>query len=384
MHLSRLHIEGLRNIDSIDLALGSGFNYLFGPNGAGKTAILEAIHLLARGRSFRAQSLDRLVSVTEKQMVLRAEVSNRSGSHIMALSRAGGASDYRLDGARVSGFSHLIEHLAVQTLLPDASDLVYGGPGGRRAFLDWGLFHVKHGFIGLSRQYNRALRQRNAWLKSFGREHDLQPSGGLEVDPWLNALVDFADQLNEARARYIESVGEPFGQVLACLSDDLDVELGYDPGGLSEGADSRKKMSESLARDVKFGVTHRGPHRADLVIRALSRATAGSGSDLERNPYTRHRASEVFSRGQAKIAASALMLAQVKLQQAETGQGSVVLIDDFGAELDMEHWRRFVGTLEGLGCQVIATSTQAPEAQGLLSHVECDVFHVEHGRVGAF
>lgn len=381
MRLSQLHIEGLRNIDATDLSFGSGFNYLFGANGAGKTAVLEAVHLLARGRSFRAQSIDRLVSASAKQMLLRAEVSNSSGSHSMGISRSGGTSDYRLDGARAPGSSQLIQHLAVQTLLPDASDLIYGGPGGRRAFLDWGLFHVKHGFIGLSRQFNRALRQRNAWLKTASGEKDHRASGTGEFDPWLGSLVDFADQLNEARGRYTEALSVPFSRAVTRLSGDLSIELDYDPGGLAGGGDSHKKMSESFARDVKFGITHRGPHRADLAIHTLSPTASVASSGAKVGSSTRFKAAEVLSRGQAKVAASALMLAQVELQQSATGQGSVVLIDDFGAELDLDHWRRFVEMLEGLDCQVIVTSTQAPDTQGLLSHLECDVFHVEHGRV---
>lgn len=380
MHLSRLHIEGLRNIDAAELSLGSGFNYLYGANGAGKTAVLEAIHLLARGRSFRAKSLDRLVNVGSKRLVVRAGVVNRSGTHRLALSRADGASNFRLDGLNVGGFSGLIEQLAVQTLLPDASNLIYSGPGERRGFLDWGLFHVEHGFLALSRQYNRALRQRNAWLKSeagVGAKSNQGSRPSLETDPWLTPLVGYASQLNDARGRYVDSLRPPFAQALLALSHNLQVELAYDSGGLGAAEDSYKKMSESFARDVKFGVTHRGPHRADLTILTPSHHT----KNLPTVATPGNKAAEVFSRGQAKIAASALMLAQVDLQQSATGQGSVVLIDDFGAELDSEHWKRFVSTLEKLACQVIVTSTQAPEVQGLLSEVDCKVFHVEHGRI---
>ncbi|PLP21077.1 DNA replication and repair protein RecF, partial [Klebsiella pneumoniae] len=44
MSLTRLLIKDFRNIESADLALSPGFNFLVGANGSGKTSVLEAIY----------------------------------------------------------------------------------------------------------------------------------------------------------------------------------------------------------------------------------------------------------------------------------------------------------------------------------------------------
>lgn len=364
MHLQRLHISGLRNIADTDIELGPGFNYLFGDNGAGKTAVLEAVHVLARGRSFRASSLDRLVNHQSGQMVVRVELVNRLGQRRLGFARSGGQNEFSLDGVRGVGFAGLAEQVAVQTILPDSAELVFGPPVERRRFLDWGLFHVEQQFLQTSRRYNRALQQRNAWLKA--QEPDRVQ---FDEDPWLETILETGQSINESRAAYLGNLRKPFEDALQALSTDIHVTLGYDWGGLTNAEESRKKMSESFARDVKFGNTHRGPHRAELGI-----MTTDERSEVR-------KAQEIMSRGQAKITASAMMLSQVELLRQETGEGSVVLIDDFGAELDAGHWRRFVQMLEKLGCQVITTSTQSPGSQAWLEHVKCEVFHVEQGAV---
>ena len=333
MHLRRLHIDGLRNISAVTLELGAGFNYLYGDNGAGKTAILEAVHVLARGRSFRASSIERLVNKRSGALLVRAEVSNRSGIHRLGFARTDAKNHYRIDGLQAEGFSHLAAQVAVQTLLPNASDLVYAGPGERRRFLDWGLFHVKHDHLSVARQYNRALLQRNAWLKA---QRGRTPS--WQEDPWVAAVLSYGLSLNRNRSLYVQRLELPFRRALASLSEDMEFTLSYRWGGLQDESEGREKMSESFSRDVKLGATQRGPHRADLLIIA-GEVRGQSNSDLtQSNHAVNSGAGETLSRGQAKIAASALMLAQVELQRQEVGENTIVLIDDFGAELDAQHW----------------------------------------------
>jgi len=376
VHLERLHLQGLRNIAEASLELGPGFNYLYGENGAGKTAVLESIYLLARGRSFRARNINQLVSQGVVEMLVRAELNNAAGLQRLGFSRRieqqSSVNTFSLNGQVCQGFSALATELAVQTLLPDAAELVYGAPGERRRFLDWGLFHVKQNYLSLSRRYHRTLQQRNAWLKTVSGVDGL----GEKDDPWVQQLLEAGREISIAREEYVKLLEMPFTEALSSLSGDMGMHLDYAWGGLVSEAECGKKMSESFARDVKFGMTHRGPHRADLSI--IVEDAGGGAPGPEKSSM---KAGERLSRGQAKVAASALMLAQVALQRARVGQGSVVLIDDLGAELDAAHWRRFLVTLEQLGCQVIATSTQPPDKQGWLTGINCDVFHVEQGAV---
>jgi DNA replication and repair protein RecF len=361
VYLDTLTIQNFRNLQAQSIHLGPRFTYIYGANGAGKTAILEAIYLLARGRSFRTHKVSTVVSHGAASLLVRGNVVSLSGqNHQLAISKArSGKTELRLDGKTQARASALAQQLPLQLLMPDSGQLIMGGPAHRRAFMDWGVFHVERQFVDVARQYRRVILQRNAWLKSLeGKDV------AIEKDPWFSQLLELAHKLSRFRAVYVEQFAPIFGRTLRQLSPELNVHLAYDWGGLSSLEEHEKKLTESWLRDVKFGVTHRGPHRADLTFRIGDETAA-----------------DVVSRGQAKLIACAALLSQAELLREHSGAKSVFLIDDFGAELDSTHWRLFMETLKALDCQVIATSTEPYDHKSLWGGATTDVrlFHVEHG-----
>jgi len=347
---------------------------------------------MARGRSFRTHRMEPVIRSSAAQLIVRAEVLTDTGiTHALALSKGRrGLTELKLDGERQARASALARLVPVQILLPDAANLVFEGPSQRRGFLDWGLFHVEPSFLEVSRRYRRVLSQRNAWLKAA-------PSDVAETaDPWRNQLVELGVAFSTLRASYVESLAPGFREVLKDLSNDLAISISYDWGGYGAAAEADKKLSESFARDVKLGLTHRGPHRGDLTF-----AVEADGSAV----------ADRVSRGQGKLIASASILAQALHLYRSQRTKSIFLIDDFGAELDAQHWRYFLQTLLSLECQVIATSTEpldrvtaqaassvsgqargdeslnrqrgaAPEgthSSEALESAELQTFHVEHG-----
>lgn len=358
MHLNKLQITGFRNIERAELALNPRFNYIYGENGAGKSALLEAVYCLSRGRSFRSSNAAAFIQQGAEEIVVRGELVDRGLHGVGLMKNKQGETKIRIDGESSKRVSELARLIPTQLLLPDVAGLVFDSPTLRRSYLDWGLFHVEPSYLALNKDYRRVVQQRNAWLKST-------PDGiAEELDPWRKQLQALGADLCAMHLRYVSEVRPHFSAALQELAPELAISLDYYWGGLESAELAAKKLSESFARDVKFGLTHRGPHRSDLLLKALTRP-----------------ASETLSRGQAKSTASALILGQTLLQIEKTGRACIILIDDFGAELDREHWVRFIGVLEGLECQVITTSTQAPDAQnGWMQDEDCNVFHVKHGR----
>ncbi len=360
MYLKTLHIAHFRNISSADLALSPGLNYFHGDNGAGKTALLEAVYMLARGRSFRTAKATTLIDHAADGLLLRATLEGEGEfGHTLAMSKdRSGQTALRIDGEKERRISETARLLPVQVLLPSAADLVLAGPADRRSFLDWGLFHVEPQFLDVSRRYRRVLSQRNAWLKTA------LDSETPQTDPWFEQLCGLSADMSDMRQRYLDNFQPAFADALARLAPELEVTLALDWGGLASAAEIEKKLSDSFSRDVKFGVTHRGPHRADLLFVTGGRVAA-----------------EIVSRGQAKLIASAALLAQAEHLYAVRQQKSVFLIDDFGAELDAGHWRQFTATLVALGCQILATSTTPLDAAVRAQTDAIRVFHVKHGSI---
>ena len=352
MIVERIDIGNVRNIASDRLELDPRVNLLVGPNGAGKTSALEAVHLVLRGRSFRTSRPDRVIRHGEERMSVAALlVDELVGSVRLGYARERrGRVELRRDGQLVRQTSRVASLLPIQLLLPDLPELVFGGPGGRRQWLDWGVFHVKQDYAAILGRYLRALRHRNALLRSADMK---------TLPVWTEQVAELGEAVAEGRRHYFDRVTAHVAVSLATLDPDLDVKWEYSPGW---NADSLAEvLGRQVDRDVKLGTTLTGPHRADVRI------TCGSES-----------AAQVLSRGQGKAVASAMRMGQAK-DLAIAGKRSLFLIDDLGAELDEEHNERYYRQLEDMDCQIVATSTEGAIGEILMGSRGGRMFHVKQG-----
>ena len=355
MVVERLDVENVRNIEAAHLEFDPGLNLLVGPNGAGKTAALEALHLVFRGRSFRTTRTDRVVRHGAERLAVGAGCRDPARGRIrVAYVRDGGRVELSRDGHTVRQSSAIATLQPIQLLLPDLSDLVFGAPAMRRQWLDWGTFHVKHDHAATLRDYLRVLRQRNALLRVDDRQ---------TLHVWTQQVAELGEQVAGNRHGYFELVKPEIEQSLAALHSEVAIEVDYTPGWRGESL--AETLGEQHDRDVKSGLTNAGPHRADIGIRC-----------------EQGDASQVLSRGQGKVVASALRLAQAR-HLATAGRRSLFLIDDVGAELDEAHNERLATVLDDMDCQIVATSANPGAGDVLRGSRGGRLFHVEHGRLTA-
>ena len=360
MWLTRLEVSGVRNLTSVSIDCVPGLNLFVGPNGAGKTAIIEAVHLLARGRSFRSATIAPVIQHGKVALMVRTGLHDDSRGQVeLGIEKSrDGRSALRVDGHPERRASEIARLLPIQLMLPDASSLVFGGPQGRRRFIDWGTFHVKPSYLDELRDYQRALLQRNAALRiAKGRG----PRPAPELAAWTGRLIELAQNVDRSRRDYLGALFPVVSEKLRDLGLDIALELSYQRG-YREGSPLEDCLREDHARDVRLGVTHCGPHRGDLQL------SVGS-----------ERATATLSRGQAKVVASALLLAQTELTTRIGGRRSLFLIDDIGAELDERHNELFFRALEATDCQVFATATTEVPLGSAFSGRGRKLFHVEHG-----
>lgn len=359
MRISRLEVSGVRNISSASFDCNPGLNLFVGPNGAGKSALLEGIYILGRGRSFRTPSVATVVQrgVDALRIFARVDDEQRGTVSARMVKYTNGRSEFQLNGRAETRISEAARLLPIQLMLPDASSVVLGGPEERRRLLDWGTFHVKPAYLDVLRSYHRILQQRNATLRAArGREANLSS----DANTWTHRLSDSADCVDQLRRWYVDRLAPLIDEQMTLFAPDLGLKVSY-WRGWPDGSSLKDALGESAARDVKSAATSHGPHRADLRLDvSLGRAAA------------------TLSRGQAKIVASAIRLAQARLTADVGGRRCLFLIDDVGAELDIAHNARFFEALGQLGCQVFATATTAsPLAGAFVGNRQ--LFHVEQG-----
>lgn len=354
MRLKRLGIENLRAFSRVELIPSPRFNLLVGANGAGKTSVLEAIHTLSTGRSFRSGARDALIRRGEPAFRVFAEVHDeaRQQDSRLGLERSAKAWTARLDGEPVSALSELFVRLAVLCFEPASHQLIGGGAEQRRRFVDWALFHVEQDFLSIWRRYQRALKQRNALLRA-----------GLpnECDPWDAELATSGHLITEQRRAWLAQL-EP---ALRAASQRFLPELGaahlHFSAGWNEKSTLRDALASGRSRDAALGYSAIGPHRADWAL------------SFEYAPQR-----EMLSRGQEKLAVLACLLAQGERFATRTGGWPILLFDDLASELDAEHLQRTLAWLESIPAQVWITGTVGlPLPNGS----DSVVFHVEHGNM---
>lgn len=99
MSLTRLLIRDFRNIETADLALSPGFNFLVGANGSGKTSVLEAIYTLGHGRAFRSLQIGRVIRHEQEAFVLHGRLQGEERETAIGLTKdKQGDSKVRIDG----------------------------------------------------------------------------------------------------------------------------------------------------------------------------------------------------------------------------------------------------------------------------------------------
>jgi DNA replication and repair protein RecF len=236
----------------------------------------------------------------------------------------------------------------VQVIDPGIHRLVEDGPLLRRRWLDWAVFHVEPQFVSAWQSYSRALKQRNAALKT-----------GTDPGVWEHDLIRLGNLLTDARRRVVLQLQPHWIHVLSEL-DAVEASLEF-YRGWSQDRSLEEALASHLAKDRERGLTSVGPHRFEILLRLTGRP-----------------AREVVSRGQQKLLGAAMALSMARCVAALAGRASTLLLDDPAAELDPAHTRRLLSAVGQLAGQLVVTALR-PEDTAL--GVPDAVFHVEHGGV---
>lgn len=351
MSLTRFEVRGFRNLEAAELEFAPGVNVIHGRNAAGKTSLLEAIHFLARARSFATGRVARLVRRGSMEgLLVRGDIDARGESHRLGIAWEEGRLRVRMDGADVGALSDCAWLLPVQVINTETQRLLTEGPAERRSFVNWGVFHVEHAFRVSWRRYQRALRQRNAAL----RAGDLRVAGAWEPELEVAALA-----VDRGRRDFLGALSAPFERRMGEWLPGLDVQWRY-RRGWPEEAGLRETLAAARPREAEQGYTLYGPHRMELRLLADGVEAAWR-----------------LSRGQQKLLVMGLRLTQVEQLSRLGAARPLLLVDDLPAELDAGRRAMVLDVLLALEAQIFITAIERSDLPPL---PDARVFHVEQGR----
>lgn len=358
MSLLNFHVINFRSFPELAIEPSPYINLFYGLNGSGKTSILEAIYFLGLGRSFRTNVLQKIIKHNSSELVIYANALTKSGEIPVGVRKTrSGESQIKISHNDVNSRAELADLLPLQLITQNSYRIFELGPKFRRQFIDWGLFHVEQSFFPLWKKFSRVLEQRNAALKANARIDT--------IALWDDEFVTLAEQLDGLRTNYINKMLPELKCVLNQLLGQYSIDVKY-----NSGWDTTKSLRDLLrlnrVKDLHYGYTSYGPHRADLLFYLNNQNVA-----------------DVLSRGQLKLLIFALNLAQGKLVHDITGKKSIYLIDDIGAELDFTRQKLLGSILAGLATQVFVTGLNEKELLTIFSAESQKTFHVEHTPEGS-
>ena len=340
-----------------------GPQLVWGPNAAGKTSLLEAIVLLAWGRSHRTTADGELVRWGQELARVEARVGRssmppeaRDAIEVALVRTATGGARKRI---RVNGVARRAASLAgvLRTVMfaPEEMLLVAGSPSLRREALDRLAGQRSPAYGRDLATYGRALQQRNGLLRMIREEQATR----AELRFWDATLLEAGTAVREERQRLLEALAGPLAAAHAEIApEEAAAErlgLAYATNAPQHAGESvrdalARRLEETAEKEVWNGTTLIGPHRDDLVFEMGDRPLASFAS-----------------RGQQRTAILAFKLAEVDLLTAHDGRPPLLLLDDVFSELDPERRSHLVRRIAALPQAFVTTTTLEDLDPGLRS-----------------
>lgn len=393
--ISSLSLAHVRSLDGREYRFVPGINVIHGKNGCGKTTVLEAVHLLAQGFSFRAHDLKELIAWNANEMILRGafEYDGRELGRAVQVGRY--KNIVKENGEPLRAVSQFFGKAPAVIMQPSDIELLRGAPEIRRRWLDEILCFRSASNAKVLRDYRRVLQQRNQWLRQFKK--DGAALGGEDLFHVLtDQLVALGAKLWAARISLSNEISPIITGYYRRLSggvdtitcnykssilkdlDALDAAVFMDENELEavaaesgaqyvpEGGDAGENgaggnagdapVSEEMLKNafaeklagLEFieklqGITMSGPHKDDLALCA-------SGYEMR----------SVGSQGQCRSAAIAMRFAAVDVA-ARYLTKPVLLLDDIFAELDVDRRGAVASLIREKDCQVLIATPQVEE-----------------------
>lgn len=322
MHLEWLALSGFRSYEELSWTPGAEINVLVGSNGAGKTNLLEAISYAATLKSFRGAPDEAMVAHGQDSAVVRTSVSAGDASSLIEVElRARGGRRAQVNRHRLPRAADLLGHVRIVAFLPEDLDIIKRGPAYRRDVIDdaavqlWPASHIDQA------DFERALRQRNAFLKQY--EDD-----PVTLAVWDERVAQAGARVMSRRARAVSAVQPHLSSAHREVSEsDAVVDVAYTSAwnATLDSSVSVNHLAQLLLDalqsrhrlDRERRVTTVGPHRDEPVLLL-------DGHD------SRHHASQ----GEQRTLALGLRVATHRAITDMTGASPILLLDDVYSELD--------------------------------------------------
>lgn len=245
MYIETLELKAFRNYKNINLQdIGKNINIFYGKNAQGKTNLMEAVSILAAGKSFRmGKERDFILQGMDKAYLKCSFTSKLGKGKIETLLLADGKKSIKINGIPKNKISDLYGTMYIITFVPDDLKIIKESPSLRRRFFDFEILKIKPMYYFVLRNYEKVLKEKNSLLKKqcFGEEKKL-------LDIYNEQLVEYGQQIIQHRLTYIHLLNQYAAPLHQLISGGESIFLQYRG---YEDKDSVKKTLEQKLEHAK-------------------------------------------------------------------------------------------------------------------------------------
>ena len=368
MSIINIEMISFRNHNKTKLNFVEGLNIIWGENGSGKTSVLEAIHSLSYGKSFRTNKTKELIKSEEKEFIISGNFINKNKTNRISMSYdSKKQKKIKLNKNKIKTTKEMFGKNNMVVLSPEEQEITKGSFLKKRQFLNKMFSSFSNEYFNLLLKYNRQLKQRNEALKI---EKKKKSENYETVSTWDKPLSLTAEKLWGLRCLYVDN----FKQVLnkTCLKYDKDINIDIINNSKVKNTDEFiLNLRKNFKNELFNGFTQIGPHKDEFDFLFNEKNIKYYGSE-----------------GEHKISLILLKLSELQLIEKETKQKVILLIDDLFATLDRGRSKKTMFLLQSLNklkkekTQTIVTTTDLLNLSdsGLnLKNTNTKTYHLERG-----
>lgn len=359
MRITNLKLYNFRNYDNLDLEFSPKQNIIIGQNGSGKTNIVEAIYVLAITKSFRG-SLDRiLIKNNKKEMSIEGKIKDKI-YHTYNLQLSEEGKIVKIDKNKIAKLSNYISKINVILFTPEDTNIIKDSPTSRRNMVNIEITQMENGYLHLLNEYNKILKQRNAFLKLMYINKLASPDY-----LWIltEQMIDIGLKICKYRQEFIENINKYYDEINYSITRKKGLKVSYISTYKKKTPEELlKKYKEYLDRDIILGKTSLGVHHDDFVFTL-------NGNNLK----------DFGSEGEQKNAIVCFKLAEIEIYIRDKGKYPILILDDLFSELDAKKINNILKKLNK-NLQIFITTTDLKNINTKILN-NCTVFNVKNEKV---
>lgn len=337
MPIKEIGLISFRNHDEIKLTFCPNINVIWGKNGSGKTAILEAIHSLSIGRSFRTNRKNELLKEGAEYFSITGKFGNsKSEQNIQINQMNDGTRRILINDTKLENVRELVGLNPVVLLSPEEQIVTKGTPQEQRNYFNKLFSIISIDYFNILSDYNKILKQRNKLLAEFYEINSAED----ELAVWNEQIVNTGLELWESRKIFaIEYFEKLNGIVKKFKGSGFSFKGEIISNIPSNEKEYIKKLNTVKGREIYLGRTTLGPHKDKIKF-------TFNGKNIR----------QFGSQGEHKLALLLIKLAEVEMIREKGENEPIILLDDLFAKLDDERSKQAMEMLSG-DLQIIITTT---------------------------